>query len=72
MHCNYKMSCREYILFKTTSTTHHLSVSLSDTYFDLKQGQIEIIQLIYINMWMNRYRYAYINLNDFYKNKVKD
>lgn len=67
------MSCQEYTLFKTTSTIYHLSVSSSDTDFDLKKGQVEIIQLIYIKMWMNRYRYAYVtNLNDFCRNKIKD
>lgn len=63
----------EYTLFKVPSTTYHLSVSFSDTDFDLKKGQVEIIQLIYIEMWMNRYGYAYIlHLNDFYKNKIRD
>lgn len=53
--------------------SYHLSVSFSDTDFDLKKGQVEIMQLIYINMWTNWYKYAYIiYLNDFYKNNVKD
>lgn len=56
------MFFQEYILLETISTIYHLSVFFSNTDFDLKKGQLEIIQLISVKIWMNRYIYDYIIL----------